>query len=96
MASRLVIGICCFNHHMLRLILFYQHFCCLDLWIRKFSNRLYTLLILICDSLAVLIQLLIFLVPLLIHPPVYIMGRLGAKLAETEEETYLEMKWRSG
>ena len=55
-------------------------------------SRLYTLLILIRDSLAVLIQLPFFLVPLLIHAPVYIMGRLGAKLAETEEETQAQNK----
>jgi glycerol-3-phosphate O-acyltransferase/dihydroxyacetone phosphate acyltransferase len=55
-------------------------------------SRLYTLLILIRDSLAVLIQLPFFLVPLLIHTPVYVMGRLGAKLAETEEETQAQNK----
>lgn len=55
-------------------------------------SRLYTLLILIRDSLAVLIQLPFFLVPLVIHTPVYVMGRLGAKLAEMEEETQAQNK----
>lgn len=38
------------------------------------------------------IQLPFFLVPLSIHIPVYVMGRLGAKLAETEEETQAQNK----
>ena len=53
---------------------------------------MFTLLILIRDSIASLIQLPFFFVPLLIHSPVYLMGRLGAKLAETEEETQAQNK----
>lgn len=55
-------------------------------------SRLYTLLILMRDSIGVLIQVPFFLVPLLIHTPVYVMGRIGAKLAEPEEETQAQNK----
>ena len=50
------------------------------------------LLILIHDSLAVLIQLPFFFRSLLVHTPVYVMGSLGAKLAESEEETQAQNK----
>ncbi|KAF9531602.1 glycerol-3-phosphate-acyltransferase [Crepidotus variabilis] len=55
-------------------------------------SRLYTLLILIRDSIPVFIQLPFILIPLLIHAPVYFMGRVGAKLADTEEETQAQNK----
>ncbi|PPQ68204.1 hypothetical protein CVT25_015036 [Psilocybe cyanescens] len=55
-------------------------------------SRLYTLLILIRDSIAALIQLPFFFIPLLVHSPVYIMGRVGAKLVENEEETQAQNK----
>ena len=55
-------------------------------------SRLYTLLILFRDSISVLIQLPFFLLPLIVHIPVYVMGRLGAKLVEHEEETQAQNK----
>jgi len=55
-------------------------------------SRLYTLLILIRDSIAALIQLPFFLIPLVVHSPIYVMGRLGAKLVENEEETQAQNK----
>ncbi|KAF9566800.1 glycerol-3-phosphate-acyltransferase [Agrocybe pediades] len=55
-------------------------------------SRLYTLLILIRDSVSALIQLPFFLIPLIVHSPIYIMGRLGARLVENEEETQAQNK----
>lgn len=55
-------------------------------------SRLYTLLILFRDSVSALIQLPFFLFPLVVHTPVYIMGRFGARLAEHEEETQAQNK----
>jgi len=55
-------------------------------------SRLYTLLILFRDSVSVLVHLPFFLLPLIVHIPVYIMGRLGAKLVEDEEETQAQNK----
>uniref|UniRef100_A0A8H7Y8D0 Phospholipid/glycerol acyltransferase domain-containing protein n=1 Tax=Psilocybe cubensis TaxID=181762 RepID=A0A8H7Y8D0_PSICU len=55
-------------------------------------SRLYTLIILIRDSIAALIQLPFFFIPLVVHSPVYIMGRIGAKLVENEEETQAQNK----
>ncbi|KAJ2931481.1 hypothetical protein H1R20_g5595, partial [Candolleomyces eurysporus] len=54
--------------------------------------RLYTLLILIRDSLAAIIGLPFFFLPLIVHIPAYIMGRIGAKLVEEEEETQAQNK----
>lgn len=50
-------------------------------------SRLYTLLILVRDSTSSLIRLPFFLFPLIVHAPVYMMGRLGASLTADEEET---------
>lgn len=55
-------------------------------------SRLFTLSILIRDTLAVLIRLPIFFLPLLLHLPVYIMGRRAARLSEHEEETQAQNK----
>ncbi|OAX39732.1 hypothetical protein K503DRAFT_738887 [Rhizopogon vinicolor AM-OR11-026] len=55
-------------------------------------SRLLTLSILIRDTLAALIRLPFFLFPLLLHAPVYIMGRIGARLVEHEEETQAQNK----
>ena len=55
-------------------------------------SRLYTLLIFIRDSIAALIQLSFFIIPLLVHSPVYVMGRVGARLLESEEETQAQNK----
>ena len=51
-----------------------------------------TLSLLIRDTLAVLIHLPFFLFPLIVHAPVYIIGRLGARLVEDEEETQAQNK----
>lgn len=59
-------------------------------------NRLYTLLLLIRDSFAALITLPFCFVPLIVHAPVYVMGRIGAKLVENEEETQAQNKLAFG
>lgn len=55
-------------------------------------GRLYTVMILIRDTIAALIQLPFFFIPLIVHAPVYIMGRIGARLVENEEETQAQNK----
>ncbi|KAG7098271.1 hypothetical protein E1B28_000233 [Marasmius oreades] len=55
-------------------------------------SRLYTLLIFIRDTLSALVRLPFFLFPLIVHLPVYIMGRLGARLVQDEEETQAQNK----
>lgn len=55
-------------------------------------GRLFTLLILVRDSISALIGLPFFLFPLIVHIPVYIMGRWGASLVEAEEETQAQNK----
>ncbi|KAF9478620.1 glycerol-3-phosphate-acyltransferase [Pholiota conissans] len=55
-------------------------------------GRLYTVMILIRDTIAALIQLPFFFIPLIVHAPVYMMGRLGARLVENEEETQAQNK----
>ncbi|OBZ70864.1 Glycerol-3-phosphate O-acyltransferase 2 [Grifola frondosa] len=55
-------------------------------------SRLLTLTLLIRDTLAVLVRLPFFLVPLMLHAPAYVMGRLGAHLVEDEEETQAQNK----
>ncbi|KZT29092.1 glycerol-3-phosphate-acyltransferase [Neolentinus lepideus HHB14362 ss-1] len=55
-------------------------------------SRLLTLLTLIFSTLAVLIRLPFFLVPFIAHAPAYVMGRLGARLVEDEEETQAQNK----
>ena len=55
-------------------------------------SRLLTLLILIRDSLASLIRLPFFFLPLVVHLPAYIVARLGARLAIDEEETQAQNK----
>ncbi|CDO76065.1 hypothetical protein BN946_scf184696.g17 [Trametes cinnabarina] len=55
-------------------------------------SRLFTLSILVRDTLALLIRLPFSIVPLLIHAPAYVVGRLGARLAEDEEETQAQNK----
>ncbi|KAJ7678666.1 glycerol-3-phosphate-acyltransferase [Mycena rosella] len=55
-------------------------------------SRLLTLLILIRDSFSTLLRLPFFVFPLLMYMPVYFMGRLGARLAEDEEETQAQNK----
>lgn len=55
-------------------------------------SRLFTLLILIRDSLACLIRLPFFILPLTVHFPAYVMGQLGARLVINEEETQAQNK----
>lgn len=55
-------------------------------------SRLYTLLLLFRDTLSAVVRLPFFLFPLIIHMPVYVMGRIGARLAENEEETQAQNK----
>ncbi|KII92721.1 hypothetical protein PLICRDRAFT_696028 [Plicaturopsis crispa FD-325 SS-3] len=55
-------------------------------------SRLRTLLVLIRDSISILVRLPFFAVPLIIHTPVYVMGRMGARLVEDEEETQAQNK----
>ncbi|KAF5337640.1 hypothetical protein D9758_013034 [Tetrapyrgos nigripes] len=50
-------------------------------------SRLLTLLIFIRDSVSTLARLPFFFLPLIIHLPVYVMGRIGARMVEDEEET---------
>jgi glycerol-3-phosphate O-acyltransferase / dihydroxyacetone phosphate acyltransferase len=50
-------------------------------------SRLFTLLILIRDSLAYLIRLPFFIIPLIVHSLAYAMSRLGARLVIDEEES---------
>ncbi len=47
---------------------------------------------LVAESLSMLVRLPLFIVPLLVHAPVYFVGRLGAKLVEDEEETQAQNK----
>jgi hypothetical protein len=55
-------------------------------------SRLFTLLVLVRDSLASLIRLPFFILPLIVHFPAYVMARLGARLAIDEEETQAQNK----
>jgi glycerol-3-phosphate O-acyltransferase / dihydroxyacetone phosphate acyltransferase len=55
-------------------------------------SRLLTLSILVRDSVAALARLPFFLFPLIVHLPVYLIGRLGARLADDEEETRAQNK----
>jgi glycerol-3-phosphate O-acyltransferase/dihydroxyacetone phosphate acyltransferase len=58
----------------------------------RLPSRLYTLFILIRDTLYALFRLPFFFLPLLFHFPIYIMARLGARLAEDEEESQAQNK----
>ncbi|KAI0267041.1 glycerol-3-phosphate-acyltransferase [Gloeopeniophorella convolvens] len=55
-------------------------------------SRLFMILILIRDSLACLVRLPFFILPLIVHLPAYIMGQLGARLVIDEEETQAQNK----
>ena len=55
-------------------------------------SRLLTLLVLARDTISILILLPFFLLPLIVHAPVYVIGRLGARLVEHEEETQAQNK----
>lgn len=55
-------------------------------------SRLLTLMALIFSTLSILVRLPFFLVPFILHAPVYFMGRLGARLVEEEEETQAQNK----
>ncbi|KAF8326546.1 uncharacterized protein EI90DRAFT_2999108 [Cantharellus anzutake] len=56
------------------------------------SLRISTLWVLIKDSIASILRLPFFLIPLLAHLPAYAMGKFGASLAEDEEETQAQNK----
>lgn len=58
-------------------------------------SRLSTLGRLISDTLACLVRLPFFLLPLLVHAPAYYMARFGARLVEEEEETQAQNKVRN-
>ncbi|KAF9227110.1 hypothetical protein BS17DRAFT_800227 [Gyrodon lividus] len=55
-------------------------------------SRLLTLSVLIRDTLAALARLPFFFLPLLLHSPTYVMGRLTASLVQHEEETQAQNK----
>ncbi|WWC72092.1 uncharacterized protein I206_106052 [Kwoniella pini CBS 10737] len=55
-------------------------------------NRFSTLFYFIKDTLTCLIHLPFFIIPMLIHIPVYVVGYLGASLVEEELETQAQMK----
>ncbi|KAJ3789571.1 glycerol-3-phosphate-acyltransferase [Lentinula aff. detonsa] len=55
-------------------------------------SRLLTLLLFVRDTCSSLVHLPFFLFPLIVHIPVYIMGRFGAHLVEDEEETQAQNK----
>ncbi|KAI0338250.1 glycerol-3-phosphate-acyltransferase [Trametopsis cervina] len=55
-------------------------------------SRIRTLFALIGQTLALLIRLPLFAIPLLIHAPAYYVARLGAKMVEDEEETQAQNK----
>ncbi|KAL0956984.1 hypothetical protein HGRIS_003085 [Hohenbuehelia grisea] len=55
-------------------------------------GRLRTLAFLISDTLRALVILPFFVFPLIVHTPVYVVGRLGARLVEDEEETQAQNK----
>ncbi|KAF8608633.1 hypothetical protein BDV93DRAFT_518712 [Ceratobasidium sp. AG-I] len=59
-------------------------------------SRLSTLAILLKDTLATTIRLPFFLLPLIIHIPAYVLGRVLAKLVEEEEETQAQTKMVAG
>ncbi|GJE90098.1 glycerol-3-phosphate-acyltransferase [Phanerochaete sordida] len=55
-------------------------------------SRLRTLSILVAETLAAVVRLPLFVVPLLVHAPAYAFARVGAKLVEDEEETQAQNK----
>lgn len=55
-------------------------------------GRLRTFVVLVGDSAASLARLPFFIFPLIVHAPIYIMGRLGARLVEHEEESQAQNK----
>ncbi|KAJ7596003.1 glycerol-3-phosphate-acyltransferase [Mycena floridula] len=59
-------------------------------------SRLYTLAVLMRDTATALIQLPFFVFPLIVHVPVYFMGKVGGRLVEDEEETMAQNKLAFG
>lgn len=55
-------------------------------------SRLATLSFLVRDTLACLVRFPLFLGPLLLHAPAYVVARIGAQLVEDEEETQAQNK----
>lgn len=56
------------------------------------ASRLYTIPVLVRDSMSVMIRLPLFLVPLIMHIPAYVLAWYGGKLVEDEEETQAQNK----
>jgi hypothetical protein len=55
-------------------------------------SRLYTISILLRDSISALVRLPFFLFPCIVHIPAYALARYGANLVENEEETQAQNK----
>ena len=55
-------------------------------------SRLYTLILLLRDTISILVRVPFFLIPLIIHVPAYFASRWAAKLVEDEEETQAKNK----
>ena len=55
-------------------------------------SRLFTMSVLLRDTLGVLVRLPFFVLPLMVHLPIYIGSKLAARLAEDEEETQAQNK----
>jgi len=55
-------------------------------------SRFFPLWILVKDTIACLVRLPFFLIPMVLYSPVYVAGTLGARLAEDEQETQAQMK----
>lgn len=58
----------------------------------RLPSRLRTVWVLFIDTVACMIRLPFFLLPLLVHIPAYLAGRMGARLVEDEEETMAQNK----
>lgn len=59
-------------------------------------SRFYPLWLLFKDTLISLIRLPFFIIPMIAHIPIYIIGILGSRLAESEMETQAQMKVAAG
>ncbi|KAF8322176.1 hypothetical protein DL93DRAFT_2072008 [Clavulina sp. PMI_390] len=55
-------------------------------------SRIRTLWVLFIDTFASILRLPFFLLPLIVHMPVYVVGRAGATLVEEEEESKAQIK----
>lgn len=55
-------------------------------------SRFFALWLFVRDTVVALLSLPFFLVPLLVHAPIYVVGVLGGRLVEEELETQAQMK----